>query len=76
MVDTLLLIAAFIGVGAACYLVARSPAFWVGMALIIFKAVKPYLIVYLRPLSPEDQKKLDETRRRGQEWDPFRKRPR
>lgn len=75
-VDILLLVIASLGVFAAAYLVARSPAFWVGLGLVAFKAAKPYLALYFRPLSPEDQKKLDAARRRGQEWDPFRKRPR
>lgn len=77
MLDALLIGAALIGVGCAVFLIARSPAFWLGLVLVIWKAAKPHVIRYLStPLSPEDQKKLDETRRRAEEWDHFRRRPR
>lgn len=69
-VDIVLLIAAAIGVACAGYLVARQPAFWFGMALVVYTALKPFLT---KPLSPEDQKKLDASRRRAEEWDFARK---
>lgn len=80
MIDTLLLIAAIIGLVAGGLLVARSPTFWFGLGLVAFKAAKPQIVKLAvrlyKPLSPQDQKKLDAARRMGQEWDFGRKMPR
>lgn len=80
MLDYVLLAAFIIGLAAGGYLIARSPAFWVGLLMVILQRSWPYLrqlFAYLRlPLSPEDQKKLDQSRRRAEEWDFFRKKPR
>lgn len=73
MLDYVLLAAFIIGLAAGGYLMARSPAFWVGLVMVILQRAWPYLS---KPLSPEDQKKLDQSRRRAEEWDPFRKKPR
>lgn len=70
-VDGVLLATFVVGLLAGGYLVARSPAFWVGLALVIFTHLKPYLT---KPLSPDNQKKLDQIRRRAEEWDFARKR--
>lgn len=76
-IDVLLLIVAALGVFAAAYLIARSPAFWVGLFMVILPFARPYLVKLLqwltKPLSPEDQKKLDASRRRAEEWDFARK---
>lgn len=69
-VDGILIAAFAVGLVAGGFLVARSPSFWFGLALVIFTYLKPYIT---KPLSPEDQKKLDQSRRRAEEWDPFRK---
>lgn len=80
MLDYVLLAAFIIGLAAGGYLMARSPAFWVGLVLVILQRAWPFLqrlFAYLRlPLSPEDQEKLDQSRRRAEEWDFFRKKPR
>lgn len=83
-VDILLLIAALVGVGAACFLVARTPDFWVGLAIVVLQRAWPYLVkafiaasVYIgKPMSPEDEKAWHQSIRRAEEWDPFRKKPR
>lgn len=76
----ILLIAAFVGgLVAGGLLVARSPTFWVGLLMVVISRAQPYLVLLLawltRPLAPEDQKKLDTSRRRAEEWDFARKRP-
>lgn len=79
-VDILLLVAFVGGLIAGGLLVARSPVFWLGMVEIIIIRLWPYLVrlwVYLKlPLEPSAQEKLDKSRRRAEEWDPFRKKPR
>jgi hypothetical protein len=80
MLDYVLLAAFILGLVAGGFLMARYPAFWVGLAMVTLQRAWPYLVklfAYLKlPLSPEDQKKLDQSRRRAEEWDPFRKKPR
>lgn len=49
MTDVLLYLAAIVGVAAAAFIVARSPAFWWGMALTIFKSAWPYLLMAVKP---------------------------
>lgn len=75
-VDLVLLLAFMLGLAAGGYLIARSPTFWVGLGLVIFKRAWPFLQPYFKPLSPEDQKKLDQSRRRAEEWDHFKRKPR
>lgn len=73
MLDYVLLAAVIIGLAAGGFLVARSPTFWVGLFMVILQRAWPYLS---KPLSPEDQKKLDQSRRRAEEWDFAKKKPR
>jgi hypothetical protein len=47
--DALLYLAAIIGVGAAAFIVARSPTFWLGMGAAILKAAWPYLLKAVKP---------------------------
>lgn len=66
-----------VGLIAGGILFARSSTFWVGLGIVILKRSWPYVMRYVAAtLSEEDQKKLDATRRRAEEWDPFRKQPR
>lgn len=77
LITVLLVAAVLAGIAAASYMVFRSPAFWLDIAQELANRLMPEIIKYLsKPLSPEDQKKLDETRRRGWEWDHFRRKPR
>ncbi len=71
MTDALLLMATMIGVGAAAFLVARSPSFWIGLIGIVLSQFVPNIKNIIRPknLSKEQLDKIA----RGQ--DPFRKRP-
>lgn len=72
-----LVVAVLIGVGSAAFLVMRTPAFWLDMGQQLAQRLAPEILKYLsKPMSPEDQKKLDQSRRRAEEWDNFRKRPR
>lgn len=77
LITSLLVLSVLIGIGGATYMVFRSPAFWLDIGQELANRLLPEIVKYVsKPLSPEDQKKLDEARRRGWEWDPFRKRPR
>jgi hypothetical protein len=71
MTDALLLLATMIGVGAAAFLVARSPMFWIGLVKIVLVQAMPHIWKIVRPknLSKDQLDKIA----RGQ--DPFRKRP-
>jgi hypothetical protein len=72
-----LVVAVLIGVGAAAFLVMRTPAFWLDFGQQLVQRLTPEIIKYLsKPLTPEDQKKLDAARRRAEEWDNFKKKPR
>lgn len=80
MLDYVLLAAFILGLAAGGFLMARSPAFWAGLVIVTLQRAWPYLVrlfVYLKlPMSPLDQQKLDQARRRAEEWDNFRKKPR
>lgn len=64
MIDVALFIAALIGLAAGGFLVARSPSFWVGMAIVVWIKLKPFV---LARLPPEDEKKLQDAYRRGED---------
>lgn len=64
MLDAALFVAALIGLAAGGFLVARSPAFWLGMFLLIWSRVSPFL---LKRLPPEDEAKIQEAYRRGED---------
>jgi hypothetical protein len=63
--------ALLVGVGAGGYLVARRPAFWVGLGAAVFKSLFPHLA---KRMTAEQEKAFQDCVRRGGEWDPFRKR--
>lgn len=73
MLDYVLLAAFIIGLAAGGYLMARSPAFWVGLVMVILQRAWPYLS---KPLSPENRARWHKTIRRAEEWDNFNKKPR
>jgi hypothetical protein len=79
-VDLLLLLAFVVGLAAGGVLVSRSPAFWLGMLELLIRRLWPYLMkLWVRlklPLDPKAQEKLEHSRRRAEEWDHFRKKPR
>ena len=71
MTDALLLLAIMIGVGAAAFLVARSPSFWIGLSEVVMVQLFPAVLKIFRPknLTKEQLDKIA----RGE--DPFRDRP-
>jgi hypothetical protein len=69
--DALLLTATMIGVGAAAFLVARSPSFWFGLAKIVLGQLMPNIWRIVKPKN-FTKEQLDKIAR-GQ--DPFRERP-
>lgn len=74
--DYLLYACFCIGLVAGGILFARSSTFWVGLGIVVIKRAWPFVLRYLAAtLSPDNLKKLDATRRRAEEWDPFRKIP-
>jgi membrane protein implicated in regulation of membrane protease activity len=44
LVDLLIYGAVILGVGAAAFLVARSPTFWLQMAVVAFRAALPFIL--------------------------------
>jgi hypothetical protein len=71
MTDALLLMATMIGVGAAAFLVARSPRFWVELFGIVLGQLAPNIWTIIKPKN-FTKEQLDKIAR-GE--DPFRKRP-
>lgn len=79
--DTLLitgfLLAALIGAVIGSILLFRNPTAWVGFATLAFQKLRPIIVAYMiKRMTPEEEKRYRDAVRRGQEWDPFRKRPR
>lgn len=72
-IDIALFIAVLIGVAAGGFLVARSPAFWVGMAVEVFRRLLPTL---MKRMPPEKEAEWRAAQRsgRGDEWLRRRKR--
>lgn len=60
-----------IGVLAAGFIVARDPAFWLGLVMLIIKRLTPYILAAIRPkdLTPEQLERI----RQG--LDPYDHRP-
>ena len=63
-----------LGVGAAAFLVAQRPTFWVGLAIAAWSRAWPLIWMYVsKRNSPEIEAKMQECIRRGGEWDNFKK---
>ena len=71
MTDALLLLASMIGVGAAAFLVARSPSFWLGLVRVVLPQLMPNIWKVIKPKN-FTKAQLDKIAR-GE--DPFRDRP-
>ena len=69
--EVVLILAVVLGLFSGAVLVARSPAFWVGMGTVMLKAALPYL---LKRMPPEEEKAMQDCLRKGGEWDNFKKR--
>jgi hypothetical protein len=74
--DTLLVIVMLIGAGAGAWSFARNRKTYYDIGKDMLKTAWPYLVTLMRPMNPEDQKKLDKSRRLPGEWDNFNKKPR
>lgn len=61
-VGVLAISAAIIGIAASGFLVARSPTFWVGLGMELFKRALPFI---LKRMSPEEEKKWRDNYLRG-----------
>lgn len=68
----LIVVVLIVSLGLGAYSVARSPKFY---ADLIVQLV-PLLRGVVTRMSPEDERKMHDAVRRGQEWDNFHKRPR
>lgn len=70
-VGVLAVSAAIIGIAASGFLVARSPSFWVGLGIELFKLGMPKVIeVVTKRMTPEEEKAWHdaELRGKGAEW--------
>ncbi len=71
LIVALLVLAVLIGVGAAAFLVMRSPAFWAEAAKRIGAALLPAIVGYVsKRLPPEEEAEWRREQRagRGDEW--------
>lgn len=65
------LAAAFVGVAALVFLVGQRPAFWVGMAVAVFRRAWPVILAFvMRRMAAEEEAAWRDAERRGQgdEW--------
>ena len=63
------------GLGAAAFLVAQRPSFWIEFGARIIKAMMPRVIQYVtKRMPPEKEAEWRDCIRRGGEWDHVRKR--
>lgn len=70
-VDAILFLALVLGLAAGGFMVARSPTFWIGFAVEVFKRILPVLA---KRNTPEIEAEMQACLRRGGEWDNARKR--
>lgn len=70
LITGLLVTAILLGVGAAAFVVARSPSFWIQLVIVGFKAALPFI---LKRKSPEEEAKDRERVAQGK--DPYNPRP-
>lgn len=65
----------FLGVGAAGFLVAQRPTFWLGMASVMLKAGLPYVTEYItKRMPPEEEEAWRKCQLRGGKWNHLKKR--
>lgn len=76
LIVSLLVLAVLTGVGAAAFLVMRSPAFWAETGRVLIVALLPKIIeVVAKRMPPEKEAEFQKAIRQGREWDHIRKRP-
>lgn len=67
MIDAVFFVVALIGLAAGAILIGRSPTFWVGMAMVVFARLKPFLPILFKRMPKEDEDKINAAIRRGEE---------
>ena len=70
-VDMLLFLAALIGLAAGGFMIARSPAFWVGMGKELLKELLPVLT---KRMTPDQEQAWRDCNRRNGTWNQRKKR--
>lgn len=66
LIGILLFVFALLGLTAGAFMVARSPAFWLGMGEEIFKKMLP---IILKRMPPEEEAAWRKCILSGGEWD-------
>lgn len=64
MIDAVFFVVALLGLAAGAALVARSPTFWVGMALVVWAKLKPFVF---KRMPKEDEDRINAAIRRGED---------
>jgi hypothetical protein len=65
-IEGLLILGLFLGLFSGAFLIARSPAFWVGLGTVIFKALLPFIT---KRMLPEEEAAWRKCMLQGREWD-------
>jgi hypothetical protein len=67
--EVALIAAVIVGVGAAGFLVAQRPAFWLDMGRELFKRLWPYIFAYVtKRMDAETEERMRACRRSGGKW--------
>ena len=75
LIVSALVAAVLIGVGAAAFLVMRSPAFWADAGKQLVAALVPAIVKFVtKPETEEDRRARQRCERMGGKWDNFKKR--
>jgi hypothetical protein len=64
-IEPVLILAVILGLFSGAVLVARSPAFWVGMGSVMIRAALPYI---LKRMPPEEEEAWRKCMLRGGKW--------
>ena len=70
-ISTLCIIAVLAGLFAGAAMVARSPTFWLGLGVVMFRAGFPFVAAYVaKRMTPEEETAWRNAERagRGDEW--------
>jgi hypothetical protein len=67
--EVALVAAVIVGVGAAGFLVAQRPAFWLDMGRELAKRLWPFVLAYVtKRMDPETEERWRQCQRRGGKW--------
>ena len=70
-IGVILFLCALLGLTAGAFMVARSPAFWLGMGEEIFKKMIP---IITKRMTPEEEEAWRKCILKGGQWDSRKKR--